>query len=108
MTRFRVRAPMMDETRTPRDRSSRARGNTAPVPKPPPISTAWPCSGRGTAAPSGPAKSRKTSPTRRALTSALVRPTCWTTIVIVPSARLKSVMLIGIRSPVSVTLTMTN
>ena len=37
-----------------------------------------------------------------------MRPTSWTTIVIVPAARLKSVMLIGIRSPVSVTRTITN
>src|SRR5664280_2017431 len=98
----------MEETRTPRERSSRASGNTAPVPKPPPISTAWPWLGSGAARPSGPAKSRNTSPTPSAPTSAVVRPTSWITIVIVPAARLKSVMLIGIRSPVSVTRRITN
>ena len=108
ITRSRVRAPTMDETRTPRERSSRASGNTAPVPKPPPISTAWPSSGSGAARPSGPAKSRNVSPTCSAPMSALVCPTSWTTIVIVPAARLKSVMLIGTRSPVSVTRRITN
>ena len=75
MTSAPVRAPTMAETCTPRARSSRASGKTAPVPNPPPISTAWPVVGSGTAAPSGPAKSRNTSPTCSAATSALVRPT---------------------------------
>ena len=40
--------------------------------------------------------------------SLVVLPTSWTTIVIVPASRSKSVMVIGMRSPCASTRSMTN
>src|SRR5205085_12400351 len=78
------------------------------VPTPPPTTTTVPNLLISEGLPKGPTTSANTSPGRRACIRCVVLPTACTTMLIVPPAGSEFSIVSGMRSPCSLTRTMTN
>ena len=99
-----VFAPMIAMTLLPASFIARAIGNVGATPMPPPTTTIVPSSlpisdGR----PSGPTKSRMSSPSFNAASSIVDAPMTWNTMRMRPISRSKFAIVSGMRSPSSLT-----
>ena len=82
------RNPAITSTCTPRAWRALAWGKAMAQPTPPPMTaTRFTSGSTSVAVPSGPTKSRMSSPASRPSSSSVVRPTFWKMMVTVPAAR---------------------
>ncbi len=98
----------MEITRLPARFSAAAVGYVMAVPTPPPITTTVPNFSISDGLPSGPTTSRMLSPVFRELSRLVVLPADCTTMRMVPASGSECSMVIGMRSPCSYSLRITN